>query len=150
MDTRRVDTMDADAATRRDPRDVVAVVNTSPDTVDLLQNWLEKAGMVVVVTYTHHVRDGQIDLAAFLRTHQPRVIVYDIAPPYENNLRLYEHIRAMPICEGAHFVLTSTNPARVTDRVSGDQQVYEVVDRDEDLMSLVQAVKEASRARPSR
>jgi CheY-like chemotaxis protein len=134
------------SATKGNPRDVVAIINTSPDTVDLLRDWLEKAGIVVVVTYTHAIRAGDIDLAAFLGAHQPRVIVYDIAPPYERNWQFLQHLR-QTVLNGYRFVLTTTNPSRVEPLVGRDERVYEVVDKDGDMDAIVRATREALRAR---
>jgi CheY-like chemotaxis protein len=128
----------------------VAIVNSTPDVVEMLRQLFFQAGFMVVSCYTHDIRDGRTDFEAFMRQHQPRVVVYDVAPPYEANFRMFEHVRAMPVSEGCHFVLTSTNPARIVNLVGRDEQVYEVVDRAEDLLRLAQAVKEASRARPTR
>jgi DNA-binding NtrC family response regulator len=128
----------------------IAIINSSPDVVEMLRNVFSTAGFLVVSTYTHDIRDGKIDFEAFMRQHRPRVVVYDIAPPYERNLRLYEHVRAMPVVADCHFVLTTTNAARVTAMVRRDERVYEIVDRDEDLLNLVKAVKEATRARATR
>jgi DNA-binding NarL/FixJ family response regulator len=128
----------------------VAVINTTPDVVEMLRVVFETAGFVVVSAYTHDIRDGRIDFEAFMRQHRPRVIVYDLAPPYERNFKLFQHVRAMPAVAEAHFVLTSTNPSNVHGMVRRDERVYEVVDRAEDLMAIVQAVKEASRARDTR
>lgn len=133
----------------RDPRDVVAVINTSPDTVDLLKDILERAGLLVVSTYTHHIRDGTIDLGDFLRTHEPRVILYDIAPPYERNWQLLQHLR-QTVLSGYRFVLTTTNPSRVEPLVGRDEQVYEVVDKEGDLDAILRATREALRARATR
>ena len=91
---------------------VVAVINSSPDAVELLTTVLELAGFVTVCGYTHDVRDGRMDLGAFIHQHQPQVVVYDIAPPYEQNWRFFEHLRAT-ILKGCVFVVTSTNAARV-------------------------------------
>ena len=129
--------------------DVVAVINTSPDTVGILADLLERAGFLVVTTYTHHIRDGSIDLEAFLRTHRPRVIVYDIAPPYERNWHLLQHLRQTTLA-GYQFVLTTTNPARVEPFVKGDEQVYEVVDKDGSLDEILRATREAARSRSVR
>jgi hypothetical protein len=115
---------------------VVAVINTSPDTVTILTDLLERAGFLVVSTYTHYIRDGSVDLEAFLRTHRPRVIVYDIAPPYERNWQRLQHLR-QTILAGYQFVLTTTNPARVEPFVKGDEQVYEVIDKDGSLDEIL-------------
>lgn len=131
-------------------RTTVAIVNTTPDTVSMLRAVLESAGFLVVSCFTHDIRDGQMDFEAFMRLHRPRVIVYDLAPPYERNFQLFQHVRAMPAVREAHFVITSVNPKHVVGMVGRDEHVYEVVDREEDLLDLVQAVKEASRARDTR
>jgi CheY-like chemotaxis protein len=125
----------------------VAVINTTPDVVEMLRQALERAGFVVATCFTFDIRDGHVDLDAFMRQHRPRVILYDLAPPYETNFRLFEHIRSMPALEDAQFVLTSMNPKNVLHLVGRDERVYEVVDREEDLLAIVQEVKEASRVR---
>jgi hypothetical protein len=56
----------------------------------------------------------------------------------------------MPAARGCQFVITSMNPARLEGLVGRDEQVYEVVDRAEDIERIVWAAKEASRARPTR
>jgi len=128
----------------------VAIVNTTPDAVEMLRNVLTTAGFVVVSCYTHDIRDGKTDLERFVQQHRPSVIAYDLAPPYGKNFQLFQHVRSMPAVQGCQFVLTSVNPSNVSQLVGRDERVYEVVDREEDLMAFVKAVKEASRARPVR
>jgi CheY-like chemotaxis protein len=131
------------------PPTTVAIINTTPDVIEMLRVRFERAGFLVVSTYTHHIRDGKVDFEAFIRQHRPRVIVYDLAPPYERNFHLFEHVRAMPIVAGCHFVLSSMNPAHAVKLVGRDDRIFDVVDREEDLGALVQAVREAARARPT-
>ena len=128
---------------------VVAVINTAPDTVDLLKDALERAGFVVVSTYTHAVRTGQVDLDAFIRVHAPKVIVYDIAPPYERNWAFFQNLR-QTVLKDCRFVLTSVNASQVSRLVARDDRIYEVVGHSEDLDAVVQATREAARARPTR
>jgi hypothetical protein len=132
-----------------DPRDAVAVINTSPDTVDILKNLFERAGFVVATTFTHDIRDGNVDLEAFLRVHRPKVIVYDIAPPYGANWRFLQHLRGTVLPDYS-FVLTTTNPARVEPLVGRDERVYEVVDKQGDLDVILRATREAMRSRSTR
>jgi CheY-like chemotaxis protein len=132
-----------------DPRDVIAIINTSPDTVGLLSELLERAGFLVVTAYIHSIRDGSVDLEAFLRTHRPRVIVYDVAPPYERNWQFLRHLRGT-VLGGYQFVLTTTNPSRVEPFVKGDERVYEVVDKAGSLDEILRATREAARSRSVR
>ena len=129
---------------------VVAVINSTPDIVDMLRIAIEQAGFVVVTALTFEVREGSVDIERFIAQHQPRVIVYDIAPPYEPNWKLFQHTAAMPVMRGRQFVLTSTN-VRHVEKIAGPQHhVYEIIGKPVDLDQIVQAVKEASRARPTR
>src|SRR5918996_1135693 len=96
-----------------DPRETIAVFNTSEDTTNLLRRTFEQAGFVVVTAFTNMLRDGKVDYAGFMEQHRPKVIVYDIAVPYEENWRLFEHFRGSPAAAGVQFVLTTTNVGQV-------------------------------------
>jgi hypothetical protein len=49
---------------------VVAIFNTSEDTTELLRIVFENAGFVVVTAFTNQLRDGKVELEAFMRQHQ--------------------------------------------------------------------------------
>jgi CheY-like chemotaxis protein len=119
----------------RVPADVVAIINTSRDAADMLSALLESAGFVTVSGYTVDIRDGRLDLASFVRQHQPKVIVYDIAPPYERNWRMFEHLRTT-ILKDYRFVLTSTNVAQVEQLIGRTPRIYEVVGKPFDLDAI--------------
>ena len=122
---------------------VVAIFNTSPDTVDMLRIVLEDAGFVVVSAYTWELREGQVDALQFVRTHAPRAIVYDIALPYEPNWRLFEHIRATLPLADRQWVLTTTN-ARHVKQIAGENcEVIEIIGKPYDLHQVVTAVQRA-------
>ena len=127
----------------------IAIINTSPDTVDLLKDVLEKAGFLVVTGYTHDVREGKLDLEMMMRVSNPVVILWDLAPPYDRNWAFLQLLRTT-VLKGRRLVLTATNKAHVEKLVGLDHQVYEVVGKAEDLDAIVRATKEASRARDTR
>jgi DNA-binding response OmpR family regulator len=137
-------------ATRMDaPLITVAVINTSPDITDLLRRALEPAGIVAVTALTFEIREGGVDLEAFIRQHDPKVIVYDIAPPYDANWRLFQHMSSRPWMRGRQFVLTSVNVKEVEKVAGRTAQIYEIVGKPLDLDAIVRAVKEAARYRPT-
>src|SRR3954462_7518624 len=112
----------------------VAVINSTPDVVDMLRIAFELAGMVVVSTYTHAIRDGEVDVVAFMGQHDPKVVLYDIAPPYKNNWLLFQHVATLPIMKGRDFILTTTNKAHVETLASGaNLPVFEIVDTPFDI-----------------
>ena len=122
---------------------VVAVFNTSEDTIDMLRHLFEHHGFVVVTAFTHDIRDGKTELEALMRQHRPDVVVYDIALPYEENWRLFQNIRTSPCCSDIPFVLTTTNEAQVR-KVAGGEPVLEIVGKPYDLDQLVAKVRAAA------
>ncbi len=129
---------------------VAAVFNTSSDIVELLRRAFEPAGIVVVTALTPQIRSGAIDVEAFVRQHDPDVVVYDIAPPYDENWRLFQHVRQLRSLRDRPIVLTSINPRHVTALAGADTTLYEIVGKPYDLEQLVRAVKEAAYSRPTR
>jgi DNA-binding NtrC family response regulator len=124
---------------------VVAVFNTSPDTVEMLRIVLEQAGFVVMGLYTYDVRDGKIELESLMRQHEPDVVIYDIAPPYDKNWREFQHMCSMPSLAKRKFVLTTTNERRLREVV--DEEVptmFEIVGKPYDLGLIVDQVKKLS------
>ena len=127
---------------------VVAVVNTNPDVVELLKARVEAAGFVVLVIHIAEIRAG-LDVAAVFAQHDPKVIVYDVVPPYERNWRFLQHLRQSAF-DGRRFVLTSPNEHALAKLVGRDEKVYEILNDGGDIDAIVQAVREAARARPTR
>ena len=126
---------------------VVAVVNTNPDVVEVLKARIESAGFVVLVIHIAEIRAG-LDTRAIFAQHDPKVIVYDVVPPYERNWRWLEHLRETTL-DGRRFVLTSPNERALAKLVGRDETVYEILNDGADIDAIVQAVREAARARPT-
>ena len=129
---------------------VAAIFNTSPDIIDLLRRALEPAGIVSVSVMTHQIREGAVDLDAFLQQHNPQVVIYDLAPPYDANWQLFQHISEMQVMRDRQIVLTSSNAHQVERLAGRHEKVYEIVGKPLDLDQIVTAVKEAAHARPVR
>jgi DNA-binding NarL/FixJ family response regulator len=124
---------------------VAAVVT---DMVELLKAKLEQAGFVVLVMHVADIRQG-LDIETTLKQHDPKVIIYDIVAPYDRSWRFLNHLRETTAFAGRQFVLTSPNTAQVRRIVGSDEMVYEIVGETE-VDAIVQAAREASRARPTK
>ena len=127
---------------------VVAVINTNPDLVELLKARIEAAGFVALVMHVDEIRRG-LDIGEVMAQHDPQAIVYDVVSPFERNWRFLEHLRETSL-SGRRFVLTTPNAAALRELVGKDETIYEIIDDREDIDAIVQAVREASRARPTR
>ena len=128
-----------------DPRydDVIAVVNSNEDTVEMLRLCLQQHGFTSIVT--GHIRDiktGEMDFPAYLAEHDPAVIVYDIAIPYDQNWTFMKLLLTLESMRGRKVVLTTTNKARL-EQLVGPTDAFEIVGKPYDLDLIVAAVKKA-------
>jgi DNA-binding response OmpR family regulator len=130
---------------------VVAIINTAPDIVEMLRIAFELAGIVAVSTYAHQIRSGGIDIEAFMRLHDPDVVLYDIAPPYENNWLLFQHVVNLPAFSGRPIVLTTTNESHLADLAEGSGlRIFEIVGTPYNISELVDEVQLAMNSRRKR
>ena len=104
---------------------------------------LESEGLLTVSAHVSDIRRGALDFGGFIEEHDPRVIIYDIPPPYDRSWLFYEHLRALPVMAGRKFVLTSTNPGRLAGLAQSEQPVLEIIGKPYDLQMIVDAVKKA-------
>jgi DNA-binding NarL/FixJ family response regulator len=125
------------------PPPVVAILNSNDDTVEMLRLMLESEGMVAVSAHVSDLRRGQFDFSGFLAEHDPKVIIYDLIPPYDRSWMFFQHLRSMPTLAGRKFVLTSTNPERMCETADPGQPVYEIIGKPYDMGVIVQAVRRA-------
>jgi CheY-like chemotaxis protein len=92
-----------------------------------------------VSTSTILLRDGEVDLRAFLSSHKPDVLLYDISLPYDVNWRLFCHIRESMNIK-VPTVITTTNVKHVQP-LAGDVHIHEIVGKPYDLDRLLEIVK---------
>jgi hypothetical protein len=129
---------------------VVAIVNPNPDIIRRMRVAIEAAGFIVVIVHIEDIKTAAADLKGFVEENDPKIIVYDVAPPFDLNWRTLEHFRTHTDLKGRQFVLTTMNVSAVQRIVGTDETVYEVIGEQDDIAQVVRAVKEASRARPTR
>jgi response regulator RpfG family c-di-GMP phosphodiesterase len=122
---------------------VVAVLNSNDDTVEMLRMMVEVEGMLAVSAHLDAIKRGELDFGNFLREHDPKVIIFDVAPPYDRTWLLFRHLRAIDAAKGRTFVLTTTNKQRLEEIAHPDHEVYEIVGKPYDMAVIVNAVKKA-------
>ncbi|HEY7123425.1 MAG TPA: response regulator [Ktedonobacterales bacterium] len=128
------------------PRPRLAIVNTSEDLIEVLTTFFEEEGYDVASAIVRSFRTNEKDLKQFIAAHDPQVLVWDIALPYEENWSYFERVRQSPVMKGRRFVLTTTNEKRVREVAQPDEELTEIVGKPFDLRQLADAVKRARKA----
>jgi DNA-binding NtrC family response regulator len=125
-----------------DSRVVVGIVNSSEDTVALLRTVLEQAGFLTVPAHVSDIRNGREDFVEFVRANDLRVMVYDVAPPYEENWTFLKLLLDTEVMRGRGVVLTTTNKAAL-ERLVGPTGAIEILGKPYDLNAVLTAVRGA-------
>ncbi|HME96573.1 MAG TPA: hypothetical protein VKN16_20430 [Methylomirabilota bacterium] len=136
------DTFERAPAIARPVKPIIAVFNSSSDTVDMLRTVLEQEGYHTVPGHITDLKKGELDFVDFIEHHRPAVIVYDISPPYDTNWTFLRLVRSSQPAQSARFVLTTTNKPALDDLV-GPTEAIEIIGKPYDLERVVGAVRDA-------
>ncbi len=118
-------------------------MNTNDDLVALLRQALIDHGFSVVTAHIRDIKAGRQDFPKFLRSHSPRVVVYDIAVPYEDNWTFFQTIRKLPEAQHVTFIVTTVNRKVFAQRV-GVEDVIEIQGgHADDLDPILDAIRAA-------
>ena len=121
---------------------VVAVINSNADTVEMLRLALQGHGFESVTAHIDEIKRGALDFARFLERHDPRAIIYDIPPPYEQNWTFLNLLRTSEAMRGRALIVTTTHKANL-ERLVGPTEAIEIVGKPYDLDQVVTAVQRA-------
>jgi CheY-like chemotaxis protein len=119
----------------------VAVLNSNEDVVEMLRSLLEGAGFNTVTGRVPELKRGEEDLIAFLKTHNPDVIIYDIAPPYHENWNFLKLVLDTDVAKGRKFVLTTANERLLREAAGKDIEVFEIAEKPDNLNAILTAVR---------
>lgn len=120
-------------------RPVVAVLNNMEDLVRMFAEILRGAGYDVVTAMLADARRGEVDLVAFLKEHDPRVIIYDVSFPYAVNWTMLEGLRDRGALKDRGVLVTTPNKKAMQDllRVSDVLEITGVPDEYSQLVERV-------------
>lgn len=121
---------------------IIAVFNSSDDTVEMLRTALESDGLHTVSGHIGELKKGELDFVAFIEHHRPAVIVYDISLPYDTNWNFLKLVRSSEPARECRFILTTTNKPAL-DRLVGENDALEIIGKPYDLDRVIAAVRGA-------
>src|SRR5262245_49857154 len=118
---------------------VVAVLNSNQDVLRLIRSTLEDEGYEVVTEHIVHFRDGDANVVEFTTRHQPSLILYDLAPPYQENWDFLELLRRIPEVAAIPMVLTTVNKLAL-EKTVGQTDAFEILGTRDNLAPVVDAI----------
>ncbi|MHB8575004.1 MAG: response regulator [Dehalococcoidia bacterium] len=124
------------------PRSVIAVINSSPDVVDMLELALQDEGYHTVGATLGELLQSEQSLLTFLDEHDPHLIIYDVSPPYPRNWDRFQVVREVETFRNRRVMLTTTDK-NALDRLIGPTDSYEVFSKPFELDILLSAVRQA-------
>ena len=120
---------------------VVALFNSSDDTVEMVQSMLDASGFNCLVgCHFADLKSGFVDFTRYLNLHQPDVVIFDISPPYTENWKFFKGLRDGKAMAGRGLVLTTTNKDRLDETVGQDSEAIEIVGKPYDLGQIKVAI----------
>jgi DNA-binding NtrC family response regulator len=126
------------------PHTHVAIVNADPDLMAALATAVESLGFETTALSVLEAKNDRGSLRELLRDYDPRVVIFDITPPYDTNWNFLQEVRSWPESAGRRFVVTTTNVRRLHQIVAGAGEVLELVGKPFDLEQLASAVRRAA------
>jgi hypothetical protein len=132
---------------------IVALFNASDDTIDMVQDILNKGDSAQTLVWCHFadLKKGIVDVAKWLSKHNPEVVIFDISPPYDENWKYFKTMRDSHEMRGRGLVLTTTNKSRLDEVLGSDSHALEVVGRARDIEQIrTEIAAQTQKAREAR
>jgi DNA-binding response OmpR family regulator len=121
----------------------IAVFSANPDIREMLDHILTARGFVVSTLATAAVVNGGVNLTTFWRSRGPRVVLWHLEPPHDENWNTVRMLRSNGALTDCALVICSTSPELVGRVVAGDLNVYRVVGMPFDFETLVTTLRQA-------
>jgi CheY-like chemotaxis protein len=121
---------------------VIAVLNSNQDVLRLIHDVLQDEGYAVVTDHIHTFKDGDENLVDFLAKHRPALLLYDLAPPYQENWNFLQLLRRIPEVSSLPMVLTTVNKAAL-ETIVGKTDAFEILGTHDNLAPVVEAINRA-------
>lgn len=123
----------------------VAVVNSSEDTVEMLRTLLEREGWEVVTAHVDDIKRGRYDFLQMLEGRDPRVVIWDVSPPYDQNWTFLKLVRSSRAMDERTVIVTTTNKPAL-ERFVGPTDAVEIFTKPYDVEVLIDRITRTLKA----
>ena len=118
----------------------ILALNASVELTQMLTEVLQDEGYNASYAYILELKNSTLTVSEVLKTHQPELIIYDIALPYEENWKFFNTLQKITIIKDIKVILTTTDKV-VLDALVGPTKTLEIVGKPFDLNILLRKVK---------
>jgi DNA-binding NarL/FixJ family response regulator len=128
---------------------LVAIFNSRHEVIESVRSALENEGFSTVTARLAEIQSGTLDLIAFIQTHDPDVIVYDLPRPYENQWNFLRLLKETNSLKDRAWVVTTTDRKALLAAVTTASVVEIIVGQPygaSDVVDAVHAALEGTRA----
>jgi len=108
----------------------VAAIISNADTVEMPRLALQQAGFESVTAHIVEIKRGLLDLPGFLQEHDPRAVIHDIPPPYDQNWEFLKLLRTTEAMRDRVVVVTTTHKGHL-EKLVGPSDAIEIVGKPE-------------------
>jgi DNA-binding response OmpR family regulator len=117
----------------------ILILNSSPDTCEMLEAYFRLQGWEPFTCLLKQVRDTTLSGAALIASYQPSVIVIDVTIPYDANWSAVQGLRADPEVT-CPIIVTTTNEGALRRLIGVEDDVVEIFSKPYDLDQLKHAM----------
>jgi CheY-like chemotaxis protein len=122
----------------------LAILNDSHQVLKLLCDWFQECGHDCSTAVVADMPEAYTQVAQFILSVNPDVIVYDVALPYLSSWDFLGVIREMPSMKVHKFVITTPNKKELDHAVSQRTSALELTGRRSDMERLLKAVQKTA------
>ena len=126
---------------------MVAVVDSSYDTVEMLKLAFENEGFNTVTANIPDIKTGKTGLLALMQQHDPALVLYDVAIPYKENWIFLQRLLKTDVAKGRKFLITTSNKALLQEAAGPEIEAFELSEKPYDINMLVDSVKRMTEIR---
>lgn len=125
-------------------RRVIVVINANDAVAQRIKDTVEAEGFTAVTARPEAAGSTPAEIQAFLRRHNARVVVFDIADPYGANWRLAQNLRYNEMISGSwRQVVVTTEDKQALEGQLGPTAALEVNAATFDPIAVLAAVNRA-------